>query len=64
MTRCWGYKGKVQFERGFRYLKALLLADSLYLQKERWIMAWLMITSLCLLVHSALEWCIREGLQA
>jgi transposase len=60
-----GYKGQVQVERGFRYLKEpQLLADSLYLQKERRIMASLMIMTLCLLVYSALEWRIREGLQA
>jgi transposase len=60
-----GYKGQVQVERGFRYLKdPRLLADSLYLQKERRIMASLMIMTLCLLVYSALEWRIREGLQA
>jgi transposase len=59
-----GYKGQVQVERGFRYLKdPQLLADSLYLQKERRIMASLMIMTLCLLVYSALEWRIREGLQ-
>jgi transposase len=51
-------------ERGFRYLKApRLLADSLYLQSERRIMASLMIMTLCLLVYSALEWRIREGLR-
>jgi len=60
-----GYKGQVQVERGFRYLKdPRLLADSLYLQKERRIMASLMVMTLCLLVYSALEWRIREGLQA
>jgi transposase len=60
-----GYKGQVQVERGFRYLKdPQLLADSLYLQKERRIMASLMIMTLCLMVYSALEWRIREGLQA
>jgi transposase len=60
-----GYKGQVQVERGFRYLKdPQLLADSLYLQSERRIMASLMIMTLCLLVYSALEWRIRRGLQA
>ena len=60
-----GYKGQVQVERGFRYLKdPQLLADSLYLQSKRRIMASLMIMTLCLLVYSALEWRIREGLQA
>ena len=60
-----GYKGQVQVERGFRYLKdPQLLADSLHLQSERRIMASLMIMTLCLMVYSALEWRIREGLQA
>jgi len=60
-----GYKGQVQVERGFRYLKdPQLLADSLYLQSERRIMASLMIMTLCLMVYSALEWRIRKGLQA
>ncbi|MCS3783599.1 transposase [Salinibacter ruber] len=60
-----GYKEQVQVERGFRYLKdPQLLADSLYLQSKRRIMASLMIMTLCLLVYSALEWRIREGLQA
>nr|WP_263842091.1 IS1634 family transposase [Salinibacter sp.] len=60
-----GYKGQVQVERGFRYLKdPQLLADSPYLQSKRRIMASLMIMTLCLLVYSALEWRIREGLQA
>ena len=60
-----GYKGQVQVERGFRYLKdPQLLADSLYLQSERRIMASLWVLTLCLMVYSALEWRIREGLQA
>ena len=64
-----GYNGQVQVEQGFRYLKApQLLADSLYLQSERRIMASLMIMTLCLmtlclLVYSVLEWRIREGLR-
>jgi len=40
------------------------LADPLYLQNEKRIMALLMVMTLCLLVYSALEWRIREGLQA
>ena len=40
------------------------MASSIYLQKEKRIMALLMVMTLCLLVYSALEWRIREGLQA
>ena len=40
------------------------MASSIYLQNEKRIMALLMVMALCLLVYSALEWRIREGLQA
>ena len=40
------------------------MASSFYLQSERRIMALLMVMTLCLMVYSALEWRIREGLQA
>jgi transposase len=59
-----GYKGQVRVERGFRFLKdPLFLATAFYLQSERRIMALLMVMTLCLLVYSALEWRIREGLR-
>jgi transposase len=59
-----GYKGQVQVERGFRFMKdPRFMASSFYLQSERRIMALLMVMTLCLLVYSALEWRIREGLQ-
>ena len=59
-----GYKGQVRVERGFRFLKdPLFLASAFYLQSERRIMALLMVMTLCLLVYSALEWRIREGLR-
>ena len=55
----------MRVERGFRFLKdPLFLASAFYLQSERRIMALLMVMTLCLLVYSALEWRIREGLQA
>ena len=60
-----GYKGQVRVERGFRFLKEpWFMASSVYLQDEKRIMALLMVMTLCLLVYSALEWRIREGLQA
>ena len=59
-----GYKGQVRVERGFRFLKEpWFMASSIYLQDEKRIMALLMVMTLCLLVYSALEWRIREGLQ-
>jgi len=60
-----GYKGQVRVERGFRFLKEpWFMASSIYLQDEKRIMALLMVMTLCLLVYSALEWRIRDGLQA
>ncbi len=60
-----GYKGQVQVERGFRFLKdPRFMASSFFLESERRIMALLMVMKLCLLVYSALERRIREGLQA
>ena len=60
-----GCKGQVRVERGFRFLKEpWFMASSIYLQNEKRIMALLMVMTLCLLVYSALEWRIREGLQA
>ena len=59
-----GYKGQVQVERGFRFLKdPRFMASSFFLESERRIMALLMVMTLCLMVYSALEWRIREGLQ-
>ena len=59
-----GYKGQVQVERGFRFLKdPRFMASSFFLESERRIMALLKAGTLCLLVYSALEWRIREGLQ-
>ena len=58
------YKGQHSVERGFRFLKnPELLADPMYLQDEKRIMALLMVMTLCLLVYSALQWRIRQGLK-
>ena len=60
-----GYKGQSQAERGFRFLKApRFLASSLYLKKPECIMALLMVLTVCLLVYAALEYRIRQALQA
>lgn len=60
-----GYKGQVQAERGFRFLKdPHFLASSLYLKKPARIMALLMVMTVCLLVYAALEYRIRQALQA
>jgi transposase len=60
-----GYKGQVHAERGFRFLKdPQFLASSLYLKKPERIMALLMVMTVCLLVYAALEYRIRQVLQA
>jgi transposase len=59
-----GYKGQVQAERGFRFLKdPCFLASSLYLKKPERIMALLMVMTVCLLVYAALEYRIRKALK-
>jgi transposase len=59
-----GYKGQGQAERGFRFLKApQFLASSLYLKKPARIMALLMVMTVCLLVYTAIEYCIRTALK-
>jgi transposase len=59
------YKGQSQVERGFRFLKdPHFLASSLYLKKPERIMALLMVMTVCLLVYAALEYRIRQVLQA
>jgi transposase len=60
-----GYKGQVQAERGFRFLKdPQFVASSLYLKKPERIMALLMVMTVCLLVYAALEYRIRQALKA
>jgi transposase len=60
-----GYKGQVQSERGFRFLKdPQFFASSLYLKKPERIMALLMVMTVCLLVYAALEYRIRQTLKA
>jgi transposase len=59
-----GYKGQVQAERGFRFLKdPQFFASSLYLKKPERIMALLMVMTVCLLVYAALEYRIRQALK-
>ena len=59
-----GYKGQVQAERGFRFLKdPQFVAASLYLKKPERIMALLMVMTVCLLVYAALEYRIRQALK-
>jgi transposase len=58
------YKGQVQPERGFRFLKdPRFFASSLYLKKPERIMALLMVMTVCLLVYAALEYRIRKALK-
>jgi transposase len=60
-----GYKGQVQTERGFRFLKdPLFLASSLFLKRPQRIMALMMVMTLCLLIYAALQRRIRTELQA
>jgi transposase len=60
-----GYKGQVHAERGVRFLKdPQFLAASLSLKKPERIMALLMVMTICLLVYAALEYRIRQVLQA
>jgi transposase len=60
-----GYKGQVQSERGFRFLKdPQFLASALYLKKPERLMALLMVMTVCLLVYAALEYRIRQALTA
>jgi transposase len=59
-----GYRGQVQVERGFRFLKdPQFFASSLYLKKPERIMALLMVMTVCLLVYAALEYRIRNALK-
>jgi transposase len=59
-----GYKGQVQSERGFRFLKdPQFFASALYLKKPERIMALLMVMTVCLLVYAALEYRIRQALK-
>jgi transposase len=60
-----GYKGQVHAERGFRFMKdPSFLASSLYLKKPERIMALFMVMTVCLLVYAALEYRIRQALNA
>jgi transposase len=60
-----GDKGQVHGERGFRFLKdPQFLASSLDLKKPARIMALLMVMTVCVLVYAALEYRLRQGLNA
>jgi transposase len=60
-----GYKGHVHAERGFRFMKdPSFLASSRYLKKPERIMALFMVMTVCLLVYAALEYRIRQALNA
>jgi transposase len=59
------YKGQSKVERGFRFMKdPWFVASSLFLENEKRIMAMLMVMTLCLMVYAALQYRIRQGLQA
>ena len=52
-------------ERGFRFLKdPLFMLDNLFLKTPHRIMALTMIMTLCLMVYAAVEFRIRQGLEA
>ena len=59
------YKDQQNVERGFRFLKdPLFMASTLFLKSPQRIMALMMVMTLCLLVYAALEYRIRQALQA
>ena len=59
------YKAQQQVERGFRFLKhPEFQASQLYLKSPKRVMALLMVMTLCLLVYTALEYRIRQGMKA
>jgi len=58
------YKEQGKVERGFRFLKDhTFMASSIYLEKPQRIEALMFVMCLCLMVYSALEHRIREGLK-
>jgi transposase len=59
------YKGQGHAERGFRFLKdPQFFAAALYRKKPERVMALLRVMTVCLLVYAALEYRIRQALQA
>ena len=59
------YKSQQSVERGFRFLKSPdFLTSSLYLKKPERIEALLMVMTCCLMIYAALEYKIRQELQA
>ena len=58
-----GYQGQGFVERGFRFLKdPMFLASSLFLKSPARIMALMFVMTVCLLVYTALQHRIRQGL--
>ena len=61
----YAYKDQGKVERGFRFLKnPEFLASSIFLKKPERIMALAMVMTVCLMVYAALEYNIRQGLEA
>jgi transposase len=59
------YKSQQSVERGFRFLKSPdFLTSSLYLKKPERIEALLMVMTCCLMIYAALEYKIRQELEA
>ncbi len=59
------YKSQQSVERGFRFLKSPdFLISSLYLKKPERIEALLMVMTCCLMIYAALEYKIRQELEA
>lgn len=59
------YKSQQNVERGFRFLKSPdFLTSSLYLKKPERVEALLMVMTCCLMIYAALEYKIRQELQA
>lgn len=59
------YKSQQSVERGFRFLKSPdFLTSSMYLKKPERIEALLMVMTCCLMIYAALEYKIRQELEA
>lgn len=58
-------KDQQKVEGGWRFLKdPLFMLSTLFLKSPKRIMALMMVMTLCLLVYAALQWRIRQALQA
>lgn len=59
------YKDQQKVEHGFRFIKdPMFMASTIFLKSPQRIMALMMVMSLCLMVYAALEYKIRQDLQA